>query len=116
MLDLILLPAALLLALGLRSVRRGDPRHHGHLMTAAVTLVGIRLALPFPYLPRTHRSLGLGLLALAALTILLGRQALAWREGRSRRAAFPRLHRAAGAATLVALTLGAVAWLLWRAS
>ena len=116
MLDLILLPAVLSLALGLGAARRGEFRTHGHLMVAAIALVGIRLALPFPYLPRTHRSLGIGLLALAALTILLGRQALAWREGRSRRAAFPRIHRAAGAATLTALTLGAVAWLLWRAS
>ena len=114
MLDLILLPAALLLALGLRSVRRGDPRHHGHLMAAAFTLVGIRLVLPFPYLPHAHRSLGLALLALAAATILLGRQALAWREGRSRRAAFPRLHRAAGTFTLVMLALATLAWLLRR--
>lgn len=112
MLDLILIPAALLLVLGLRAARRGDPRHHGHLMIAAFTLVGIRLALPFPDLPHAHRSLGLGLLALAAGTILLGRQALAWREGRSHRAALPRIHRAAGTFTLVVAALAAVAWLL----
>ncbi|HEX9010067.1 MAG TPA: hypothetical protein VF804_06855 [Holophagaceae bacterium] len=114
MLDLILVPAALLLALGLRAVRRGDPRIHGHLMAAAFTLVGIRLALPFPYLPHAHRNLGLGLLALAAGTILLGRQALAWREGRSHRAMLPRIHRAAGTFTLAVAALAAVAWLLRR--
>jgi len=114
MLDLILIPAVLLLVLGIRSVRRGDPRHHGHLMSAGVTLVGIRLALPFPYLPHAHRILGIAVLAMAAVTILLGRRALAWREGRSRQAAFPRIHRATGTLTLTALALGAVAWLLRR--
>ena len=109
-----MIPAALLLALGLRSVRRGDPRQHGHLMSAGVTLVGIRLALPFSDLPSTHRTLGLAVLALAAFTILLGRRALAWREGRSHQAALPRLHRAAGAFTLVVLVLATVAWLLGR--
>ena len=112
MLDLILIPAALLLVLGLRSARRGDFRHHGHLMSAGVTLVGIRLALPFTYLPRTHQSLGLAVLALAAGTILLGRRALAWREGRSRQAGFPRIHRAAGAFTLIVLAFSVLAWLL----
>lgn len=112
MLDLILLPAVLLLVLGLRSVRRGDPRHHGYFMTAGVTLVGIRLALPFPYLPHTHRTLGIAVLALAGGTMLLGRGALAWREGRSRRAAIPRIHRAAGTLTLIVLAVAVAAWLL----
>jgi uncharacterized membrane protein YozB (DUF420 family) len=43
-LDLILIPVALLLALGLRAARRGDPRHHGHLMAAAFSLVTARRA------------------------------------------------------------------------
>jgi lysylphosphatidylglycerol synthetase-like protein (DUF2156 family) len=114
MLDLILIPPVLLLALGLRAVRRGEFRVHGHLMAAAIALLGLRLTLAFPGLPRLHRGAGLAVLGLAGLTILLGRQALAWREGRSRQAALPRIHRAAGACTLIAVTLAAAAWLLQR--
>lgn len=114
MLDLLLLPAALLLTLGLRAARRGDSRHHGHLMAAAFALVGLRLALSFPHLPHAHRGLGLGLFILVISTILLGRQALAWREGRSQHPAVPRIHRAAGTSTLVVAALAALAWLLRR--
>lgn len=114
MLDLLLIPAGLLLTLGLRAVRRGAFRVHGHMMAAAVALLGIRLALAFPSLPRLPRAAGLAVLGLAGLTLLLGGQALAWREGRSRLAALPRIHRAAGACTLIAATLAAAAWLLQR--
>jgi hypothetical protein len=48
----------------------------------------------------------------AAMTVLLGRKALAWREGRSTQAFLPRLHRASGAATLTVLALTTVLWLL----
>lgn len=114
MLDLLLLPAALLLVLGLWAVRRGDPRRHGHLMAAAVTLAAVRMALASSGLPRALRLPAGLVFALAAGTIFLGRRALAWREGRSLRPDAPRLHRAAGTLTLAVLALATVAWLLRR--
>lgn len=112
MLDLLLLPAAILLALALRAVRRGDHRLHGHLMAATVTIVILRILLHPRTLAPQHRALWLALLAAAGLTLLLGRRALAWREGRSLRAIAPRLHRAAGVFTLVLTTLTLVVWFL----
>ena len=111
-LDILLIPAALLLALALRAVRRGDHRLHGHLMTAGLTLIGLRLILHPRNLPTLHRPIWLGILALAGVTVLLGRMALAWREGRSTRTAFPRIHRAFGATTLIGLALTTLIWLL----
>ena len=111
MADLLLLPAALLLILGLRAVRRGDPRPHGHFMAAGVLVIGTRLLLP---LSRPARGVGLGVLALAGITLLLGLQALAWREGKRPPSRLPRLHRAFGALTLIALALATAAWLLSR--
>ena len=112
MLDLLLLPALLLVALALRAVRRGSHRLHGHLMTAALTVVGLRLILH----PRTIQAGRLTawavVLTCAALTLFLGRRALAWREARSQQGHLPRLHRAAGLVTLVGLTLSTVYWLL----
>jgi len=45
-------------------------------------------------------------------TLLLGRAALAWREGRSDRSFIPRLHRAAGALTLALTACTLVVWFL----
>ena len=112
MFDLLLVPAAWLLLLGLRAVRRGDPRPHSHRMAAGILLVGLRLALPMPF---PARALGWGVFTLGAITLLVGRHALAWREGRNHRSGLPRLHRALGTLTLLALALAAVAWLLRRA-
>ena len=112
MLDLLLIPAVALLAFALRAVRRGDHRLHGHLMTAGFTVAAIRMALHPIRLTEVRLAASLAILGLAATTILLGRRALAWREGRSHRAGFPRLHRAAGALTLVAATFALSAWLL----
>lgn len=112
MLDLLLLPAALLVALALGAVRRGEHRLHGHLMAAAVTITGLRILL----YPRAFTTLHLGLwlvvLSLAGTTLLLGRQALAWRESRGSRQGLPRVHRAFGAATLIGLGCTALVWLL----
>ena len=112
MLDLLLIPAAVLLFLALRAVHRGEHRLHGYLMTAAFTLVGLRLLLHPRDLTRFHFSLWLLTLAAAATTMLLGRMALAWREGRSTRTSSPRIHRASGTATLVGLALTTLVWLL----
>jgi hypothetical protein len=112
MLDLLLLPAAVLLALALRAVRRGDHRLHGHLMAATVTIVILRLLLHPRTLAPHHRALWLALLVAAGLTLLLGRRALAWREGRSQRAMAPRLHRSAGVLTLVLTAFTLVVWFL----
>lgn len=112
MLDVLLIPAALLLALALRAVRRGDYRLHGHLMTAVFTVVGLRLALHPRKLPGLHLTLWLSLLGAAGLTMLAGRQALAWREARSSHSALPRLHRSVGTTTLVGLALTTLVWLL----
>ncbi len=81
-------------------------------MTSAFTMVGLRLLLHPRNLSRLHVVLWLVTLAAAATTILLGRMALAWREARSTRSAFPRLHRAFGATTLIILTLTTLVWLL----
>jgi hypothetical protein len=112
MLDLLLIPAALLVILALRAARRGDHRLHGYCMTAALTLVGLRLLLHPRDLARLHLITWLASLGLAGTTALLGRMALAWREGHSSRAALPRLHRAFGTATLIGLALTTVVWLL----
>jgi len=112
MLDLLLIPAAALLCLALWAVRRGDHRLHGHLMTAAMTLIGLRLVLHPRGLSPHHRTLWLITLAAAGITILLGRMALAWREGRSNPTAIPRIHRAFGTATLIGLSLTTLVWLM----
>jgi len=112
MLDLLLVPAALLLALALGAVRRGEHRLHGHLMTAAFTLIGLRLLLHPRSLTRYQLVTWLLTLAAAGTTILLGRQALAWREARGTRQGLPRVHRAFGTATLVGLGLTTLVWLL----
>ena len=112
MLDLLLIPAALVLVLGLRAVRRGEHRLHGHLMAAAITVTGLRVLLyPRGFAP-LHPALWLTTLGLAGTTLLLGRMALAWRESRSHHSAIPRLHRAFGAATLIGLAFTTLAWLL----
>ena len=81
-------------------------------MTAAFGLVALRVFLALPGLSALERGAGAGLLACGGGTMALGRKALAWREGRSRQATFPRFHRAAGATTLILLALAATAWLL----
>jgi cytochrome b561 len=81
-------------------------------MTAAFTLVGLRLLLHPRDLARLQLLTWLTTLGLAGVTLLLGRLALAWREGRSTRAALPRLHRTFGTATLIGLALTTVVWLL----
>lgn len=112
MLDVLLIPVALLLALALHAVRRGEYRFHGHLMTAAFTLIGLRLFLHPRGLNAVHRTTWLITLAAAGLTLLLGRMALAWREARSTHPSMPRIHRTAGATTLVGLALSTLVWLL----
>ncbi|MCE1203931.1 MAG: hypothetical protein LWW79_04905 [Holophagaceae bacterium] len=112
MLDLLLLPAALLLALALGAVRRGDHRLHGHLMTAGFTFIGLRLVLHPRSLARHHVATWLLTLAAAGTTVLLGRRALAWRESRGLGQRLPRMHRAFGTATLIGLALTTLVWLL----
>lgn len=112
MLDLLFLPAAVLLACALRAVRRGDHRLHGYLMVATVTVVILRLVLHPRSLATHHFALWAALVVLAGTTLLLGRAALAWREGRSNRSAVPRIHRAAGALTLVLTAFTLVVWFL----
>jgi hypothetical protein len=112
MLDVLLIPAALLLTLALRAVRDGEYRLHGHLMTGAFTLVGLRLLLLPIGLSNTHRTIWLITLGAAGLTILLGRMALAWREARSTHPSLPRIHRTVGKITLAGLTLTTLVWLL----
>jgi hypothetical protein len=112
MLDLLLVPAALLLAMALRAARRGDHRLHGHLMTSAFTIVGLRILLYPRGLVRLHLATWLLTLSAAGITILLGRRALAWREARSHRSFAPRIHRLLGAATLTGLAVTTVLWLL----
>ena len=111
MLDLLLIPAVLLLALALRAVRRGEHRLHGHLMAAGFTVAAIRMALHPRTLSLVHLRTALALAALVGATVLLGRRALAWREGASRRPGAPRLHRGAGATTLMLSFLALVLWL-----
>ncbi len=112
MLDLLLIPAALLVFLALRAVRRGEHRQHGYYMTAAFTLVGLRLLLHPRDLTRFHFIIWFLTLAASAVTMPLGRAALAWREGRSTRATIPRLHRAFGTATLIGLIFTTLVWLV----
>jgi hypothetical protein len=111
MLDLLLIPAALLLAFALRAVRRGDHRLHGHFMVAAFTVVGLRVLLHPRSLAQVHLTAWAITLAAAGTTILLGRKALAWREARSVQAYLPRIHRAFGVATLSGLVLTIAIWL-----
>ena len=112
MLDILLIPAALLLALALRAVRRGEYQFHGYLMTAVFTLIGLRLLLHPRDLSPAHRTVWLITLTAAGLTILLGRMALAWREARSTHPSLPRIHRTVGKTTLVGLALTTLVWLL----
>jgi hypothetical protein len=111
MLDVLLLPAAFLLALALWSVRRGEHRLHGYLMTAAFTTIGLRVLLHPRDLNPVHLTAWLLTLGAAGLTILLGRRSLAWRESRSTTAS-GWLHRACGLATLSVLSLTTLVWLL----
>jgi len=112
MLDVLLIPAALLVLLALRAAGRGAHRLHGQVMAAALTVVSLRLLLQPRSLEPGRLALWLGTLSMAGTTLLLGRLALAWREGRSDRAALPRLHRAFGTLTLIALALATLVWLL----
>ncbi len=112
MLDFLLIPAALLPILALLAVRRGEHRLHGHLMTAALTLVGLRLLLNPRPLTQFHLALWLTTLAAAGATLLMGRLALAWREARSTHNVYPRIHRAMGTLTLVGLAITILIWLL----
>jgi hypothetical protein len=81
-------------------------------MVATVTVVILRLLLHPRTLATQHFALWAALLAMAGTTMLLGRAALAWREGRSSRSYIPRLHRAAGALTLVMTAVTLVVWFL----
>lgn len=74
----------------------------------------LRLALRSQELIRLQRIVAFTLLVLLGCTLVLGRSALAWREGRSRHAGVPRFHRAAGTLSLVGLALAVTAWLLRR--
>ena len=112
MLDLLFLPATLLMAFALRAVRQGEHRLHSYLMTAAFTVVGLRVMLYPRALARLHLTIWLLTLGLAGITILLGRKALAWRETRSLQATAPRIHRLLGATTLSGLALTLLVWLL----
>lgn len=112
MLDLLLIPAAILLVFALRAVRRGEHRLHGYLMMATFTVIFLRVTLHPRGLGPLHLVLWLVVLVAAGSTLLLGRAALAWREGRSVRSGIPRVHRAAGALTLVLAILTLAAWLL----
>lgn len=112
MLDILLIPVVLLVALALRAVRQGEYRLHGHLMTSAFTLVGLRLLLHPRNLTQHHLTLWLATLTAAAATLLLGRMALAWREARSTRINLPRVHRAFGTATLIGVAITTLIWLL----
>jgi len=112
MLDLLLIPAVLLVAFALRAARRGAHRLHSYLMTAAFTVVGLRLVLRPRAFPPGHLELGLAVLGLAGGAMILGRGALAWREGRSRNPQVPRFHRALGSLTLTSFALALVFWLL----
>jgi hypothetical protein len=112
MLDVLLIPAVLLVALALRAVRRGAHRLHGYLMTAAFTVVALRMLLRPRAFPPGHLETGLAVLGLAGGAMILGRGALAWREDRSRNPQVPRFHRALGTLTLVSFALALVFWLL----
>ena len=81
-------------------------------MSAALTLVGLRVLLFPRVLTRFQLSIWVVSAMVAGATVLLGRKALAWREGRSTQAILPRIHRAFGAATLAVLTITTIIWLL----
>jgi hypothetical protein len=112
MLDVLLVPAAILVILALRAVHRGAQRLHGYLMTAAFTVLGLRMLLRPRAFPPWHLEAGLVVLGLAGATLLLGRVALAWREGRSRKRHASRMHRSSGVITLLSFALALVLWLL----
>ncbi|HEX7553609.1 MAG TPA: hypothetical protein VF378_08645 [Geothrix sp.] len=112
MLDLLFIPVVVLLAFALRAVRRGDYRLHGYLMVATVTVVILRLLLHPRTLAAHHFALWSALMVLAGTTLLLGRAALAWREGRSDHSTIPRIHRTAGALTLALTAATLVVWFL----
>jgi hypothetical protein len=112
MLDLLFIPAAFLLAFALRAVRQGDHRLHGYLMVATITVVILRHILHPRMLTPQHFTLWMALLPVVGTTLLLGRAALAWREGRSMRAALPRIHRSAGTFTLVVTACILTVWFL----
>lgn len=112
MLDLLLIPAALLLTLALRAVRQGEYRLHGYLMTGSFTLIGLRVLLHPRDLTALHLTLWLATLGAAGMTMFAGRMALAWREGRSTHHSAPRIHRATGTTTLIGMTLTTLVWLL----
>jgi hypothetical protein len=114
-LDVLLIPALLMLALGLRAVRRGEHRLHGHLMSAAFTLVGLRVLLFPRALAPLQLTAWLATAMAAGTTVLLGRKALAWREGRKTLTVLPRIHRASGAVTLALLAVTTLIWLLRNA-
>jgi hypothetical protein len=116
MLDLLLIPAAIVLALALRAARRGDHRLHGHLMAAAVTVVLLRVVLHPRALTPRHLILWLVLLAAAGTTLLLGRAALAWREGSGRRPWVPLVHRTVATFTLALATFVLAVWFLRNVS
>ena len=112
MLDILLIPALLLAVFALRAVQRGDHRLHSYLMTAAATIAGLRILL-WPRAFSTHLLGGAAaLFALAGITMVLGRVALGWREGRNQRSHVPRFHRAMGRLTLFSFALALVGWLL----
>ncbi len=112
MLDFLLIPAVLLVSFALRAVHRGEHRLHGHLMAVAFTVVALRMLLwPRAYSTRLLEG-GLIVLGLAGATMVLGRMALAWREGRSHRAHIPKVHRALGILTLVTFGLAMAIWLM----
>ena len=112
MLDVLLIPAVLLVALALRAARQGAHRTHGYLMTAAFTTVALRMLLRPRAFPSGYLEVVVGVLGLAGGAMILGRGALAWREGRSRNPQVPRFHRALGSLTLVSFALALVFWLL----
>ena len=111
MLDLLLVPAALLVLLAIRAVRRGDHRLHGYLMTMGFTVAALRMVLRPASFPPWHLEAGLGLLGLVGWTLALGHLSLAWREGRGWNATIPRFHRAFGTLTLLLTALAALLWL-----
>jgi lysylphosphatidylglycerol synthetase-like protein (DUF2156 family) len=112
--DLLLILPAVLLGLALHAVHRGEHRRHAHLMIAAMGCIALGLCLAYPGLQAPGRPIAMALLGLLGVTAVLGRGALAWREGHPRFARVPRLHRAAGALSLLSLALGLGAWLLRR--
>lgn len=112
--DLLLILLTVLLGLALHAAHRGDHRRHGHIMITVIGCFTLGCYLAYPELPAPVRPLAMALLILLGVTALLGRGALAWREGHLRFARVPRLHRALGAISLISLAIGLGAWLLGR--